>query len=738
MKVLQAKDLMLKKAATSCLAPTDVKALQFTPYGEGHDLAIFPAALAGFKIPYFTLDGRVDESIYRFRLLQVRPSIEKGWAALKEDPVKQRRYTQPAGTNCGVYLPPSVSWKEVARNPSIEVIITEGELKAACACKLGFPTIGLGGVYNWRSSKEGYELLPILEKFDWNERKVYIAFDSDAKSNPMVRMAASRLAWTLGVRSALVHIITLPEGEEGKKQGLDDLIFSMARVSGRKTGKLSNLSGEALLQAVGSADFQPGVNFLGELVANSEDIGPGKELHRLNGEVGLVRKTNEIVEILTGNVYTPAAFSESVYKNRVYTETDDKNRMVRKFAAKEWLAIEHRTEFTEFAYDPSCNRVVTDSGAYNTWYAQKWATEPSKTFAGRPVSMEPWERLFNHVFQSLTEAERLWVRQWLAYPIQHPGTKLYTALLVWGRTTGTGKSRIGETMKTIYGKNYAVINNAHLTANFNEWAENKQFIVGDEISIGDKRGVANTLKGLITSDTIRLNIKNRKSFVIDDCINFYFSSNHEDAIYLENHDRRFFIVHAEIDRLPGTFYTDYMRWLEEEGGAARLFYYLKYEVNLAAQELNSPTGIVRVPAFNPKGEAPTTAAKLEMMATGRSDVEDWAVGLKHDPDKQLGEGERRGFDLYTTKELLWFYDKGEGKVRSNGMARALNAAGVFKCANGSNHVQVAGARDVVYAVRNVEKYRRLGPVAITKAYADERPPQFRVGSSNRFAPNKVQ
>jgi hypothetical protein len=753
---------MLKKAATSCLSPADVKALQFDPYPEGHELDIYPAGLAGFKIPYFTLDGKVDTSVYRFRLLQSKPS--KGWKSVTEEAEKPRRYTQPQGTQCGVYLSPilknmdgaPLTWKEVARNTKIPIVITEGELKAACACKLGFPTIGLGGVYNWRSSKQGFDLLPILEKFDWHDRNIYIAFDSDTKTNPMVRMAASRLAWTLGVRSGLVNMMELPEGEEAKKQGLDDLIFSKATTGGRSAKNLSTLTPDAQILAVDAADFTAGVEVVGELVVNSKSIGPGKELHRLNSEVGLVRKTNEIVEILTGNVYTPAAFTESLYKNRTYTDnTETENaRMQRKFAAKEWLAIEERTEFSEFAYDPSCNRIVTDSGAYNTWYPQRWAIEPSKhlrdsvTGAKKLVSIAPWETLFNHVFQTLTDEQRQWMKCWLAYPIQFPGTKLFTAILVWGRTTGTGKSRIGETMKTIYGKNYTMINNAHLTANFNEWAENKQFIVGDEISLGDKRGVANTLKGMITGTTIRLNIKNRKSYDITDCINYYFSSNHEDAMYLENHDRRYFIVHADIERLPGSFYTDYMQWLDHEGGAARLFHYLKYEVNVDAHELvvsaDTPGAVRRgnswvkeVAAFNPKGEAPVTTAKLEMMASGRSDVEDWAFGLKADPDKQLGAGPKRVYDLYTTKELLAFYDKGDGKVKSNGMARALNAAGVFKCANGSNHVQIAGSRDVVYAVRNVDKYKRSGPAEISKAYAFERrnefvPPSERVGKSEKF------
>lgn len=705
---------MLKKAATSCLSLQDVKALQFEPYTEEHDLDIFPR-FAGFKIPYFTLDGKIDPSIYRFRFVQTQPS--KGFAAIAEAPKKPRRYGQPAGTQCGVYLPPILdlggsddntparkgapvtTWRQIANDVQTALIITEGELKAACGCKLGMPTIGLGGVFNWRSTKDRVELLPILEKFKWNGRTTYIAFDSDAKENPMVCMAASRLAYTLAVRGALVRFVQLPPAADGSKQGMDDLIYSY----------VSQAKSDAQTQQAVAL----GLEAFGELLAKADDLGPGQELHRLNDEVGFVRATAEIIEIHTGNVYSHSVFTDAAYKHRTFNDKGENGQLVKKFAAKEWMAWPLRTEFKGYDYAPACTNLITPDGAYNTWYSQRWPLVPVKK-----GDIKLWERLFNHIFGKLTDADRLWARRWFACPIQRPGTKLFTALLVWGRTTGTGKSRIGESMASIYGRNFGIISNDHLTDNFNEWAESKQFIVGDEISIGDRRGVANKLKALITQPTFRLNVKHRKSYEVRDCINYYFSSNHEDALYLENNDRRFFVVNADVPRLEPEFYEEYTRWLNN-GGAARLYYHFLYEVDLGD--------------FNPAAEAPVTTAKLEMMAIGRSDVEDWAFQLNQNPDTQLGP--RHQHDLYSAKELLRIYDPDEKtRIRANGMSRALNAAGVFKCANGSNHVYVAGARDTVYAVRNAARYQRLGPAEITRLYEQEREGERLVGQNQRFAP----
>lgn len=689
----EVREKMLAKAATSCLSLEDVKTLQFKPYEEGHDLEIYPN-FAGFKIPYFKLDGKLDPAFYRYRLLQVQPS--KGLAAVAEPPKKPRRYTQPAGTQyCGVYLPPllELPWLAIAKDADVPLVITEGELKAACGCKLGIPTLGLGGVYNWRSSKENIDLLPILEKFTWDKRKVIICFDSDTATNPMVRMAASRLAYTLAVRGALVQLARLPENELGEKQGLDDYVYSFPSLA-------------------------EGKDALGNLVQAAEELGPGQELHRLNSEVALIQSTSEIIELNTGNVYSTAAFSDARYRNRFYNDrSDDNGRMVKKFAAKEWLAWNHRTEVVALAYDPACNNIITSKGAYNTWYPQRWPL-----IASKKGTIAPWERLFNQVFGDLNAEHQLWVRQWFAYPVQRPGTKLATALLVWSRLQGNGKTMIGQTMGTIYGDNYGTITNLQLSGQFSEWAKDKQFILGDEISIGDKRGLANTLKDMITREQFTMNIKNRKTYPVRDCINYYFTSQKEDALYIETNDRRFFIVHAERDALAPQEYIDYKKWLHSQGGAERLFYYFQNEVSLEG--------------FNPFGRAPVTAAKMEMAVAGRSEVEDWCFDLVHAPDTIL-RSDRHPQDLWRTEDLLLIFDPNQrGKVGHKGLSAALSNAGVFKVASGRNDAIVYGNRSRLWAVRNVDTYRKMGAAAAGKMYESERPTVHRVGDGQKFAAGK--
>lgn len=682
---------MLDKAATSCLTPADVKRLHFEPFQEEHELPIYPK-WSGFKIPYFKLDGSLDPGFFRFRFTQTKPST--GFAAIADEPVKPKRYAQPSrevtSTACGVYLPPITggTWADIAKDPAFSLIITEGELKAACACKFGFHTIGLGGVYNWRSAKDNQELLPILEEFVWLGRKVTICFDSDASTNPMVWMAASRLAYILAMRGAVVVWAQLPGTEaDNTKQGVDDYIFANGAEA-----------------------------FATLLTTEIRDLGPGKELHRLNSEVVFIKSTSEVVEMETGNVYSPSAFTEARYRNRSYSEQNDKGQLVKKFAAKEWLAWEHRTEIKRLAYDPACNNAITEDAEYNTWYPQRWPIQPSTK-----GTIQPWLTLFDYIMDGLSKEDKLWAKRWFACPIQVPGTKLATAILVWGRQTGTGKTLLGETMKYVYGRNYGKITNNDLSNNFNEWAVDKQFIVGDEISIGDKRSLANALKDMITRNELRVNIKNRKTYPITDCINYFFTSNHEDAIYIEAHDRRLFVHEvATMTPMAPKEYKAYVRWLEREGGAARLFHYLKYEVELGD--------------FDPKGRAPLTSAKLEMSASGRGDTEDWAISLATNPDLILPP-EKFPYDLYTVEDLLKVYDpEDRQKTRSVGLGRALNAAGIFKVASGSNNIIIEGTRRRLYAIRNIHKYKITSPTAARKMYEAERPNFGKgIGGSGKFA-----
>jgi putative DNA primase/helicase len=90
--------------------------------------------------------------------------------------------------------------------------------------------------------------------------------------------------------------------------------------------------------------------------------------------------------------------------------------------------------------------------------------------------------------------------QTLAYPLQHPGTKMLSAVAVQSTGQGLGKTLVGKTIGLLYGEhNTTTIGSADLTGNFNDWALDKQFVVGDEIATKEdnKRDAYNNRKTLL-------------------------------------------------------------------------------------------------------------------------------------------------------------------------------------------------------------------------------------------------
>jgi hypothetical protein len=280
---------------------------------------------------------------------------------------------------------------------------------------------------------------------------------------------------------------------------------------------------------------------------------------------------------------------------------------------------------------------------------------------------------------------------------------MFSSVVIHGIKHGTGKSLIGYTLGRIYGKNFTEIRQTDLHAGFNEWAENKQFVLGDDVTGSDRRADADILKKMITQRELRINLKYVPSYVVPDCINYLWTSNQPDAFFLEDDDRRFFIHEVIVGPLSEEFYVDYDIWLDT-GGSAAVFYYLK---NLDLGD------------FNPAAPALRTAAKDRMTADTRSDLGDWVRRLISDPDAvlRIGDVPMKG-DLFTNRQLLAIYDPGQRtRTTANGLGRELRRAGVLQVLDG-RPIKTEDGQDRFYILRNREKWAKATYEQV-KTYLDE-------------------
>lgn len=221
-----------------------------------------------------------------------------------------------------------------------------------------------------------------------------------------------------------------------------------------------------------------------------------------------------------------------------------------------------------------------------------------------------------------------WVLKWLAYPLQHPGAKMKTALVVHG-PQGTGKSEFFEAYMRIFGEYGRIVDQASVDDKFNDWASRKLFLIADEVVARmELYQSKNKLKTLITGDWIRVNPKNLAAYDERNHVNLVFLSNETQPVALERDDRR----HAVIWTPPPRDQSFYSRVRAEVsgGGVAALHYYLLH---------------LDLEGFDAGTRPPMTAAKSDLIELGLDNVErfyaDWVA--KHLP---LPVGPVRSEDIY--------------------------------------------------------------------------------------------
>ena len=158
----------------SGLSPETIARCQFSSAPEREVRAWLGfGAGGGMLIPYWRADGTRSDDFVRVKLDQLNA---KG----------HREYRQPLDSANHLYLPPLRDWPRLFADPTIAMVVTEGEKKAAKACQEGLNCIGLGGVDSWQ---KGGRPIADLDWITWTGRMVLLVFDADLAIKPAVARA---------------------------------------------------------------------------------------------------------------------------------------------------------------------------------------------------------------------------------------------------------------------------------------------------------------------------------------------------------------------------------------------------------------------------------------------------------------------------------------------------------------------------------------------------------------------
>lgn len=255
-----------------------------------------------------------------------------------------------------------------------------------------------------------------------------------------------------------------------------------------------------------------------------------------------------------------------------------------------------------------------------------------------------------------------WLTCWLAYPLQHSGAKMDTAVLMHSTMEGSGKSLLfSVVMGSLYGVYSATVGQTQLEGSFNAWQSGKLWAVFEEVVSRDQRyNQVGKIKQLITGQTVRIESK---------FVNGWEEASHMNAVFLSNEimpwpigeaDRRFLVMWPE-EKLPADRQAAIKHELQS-GGVEALYGWL------LAQDLGD---------FDPQTKPPSTPARERLVALSRASWQTFVHLWRHG---QLGAGlwgACLSSDLYSLF-LEWCHRFKENSMSQTKFSLFIETVGVEK------------------------------------------------------------
>lgn len=246
-----------------------------------------------------------------------------------------------------------------------------------------------------------------------------------------------------------------------------------------------------------------------------------------------------------------------------------------------------------------------------------------------PDLAEKAGRIFTHALELVVgELYLQTMLDFFAYTVQNPGRIIRWAPLIQS-AQGAGKNMllncVGHALG--YNDNFKTVNAKQVLADFNEWVTGAQLIVLDEIKIPghSKADLTNSLKDLITNDSITVNQKFQDVRIARNVANKVALTNWHDALYLEDTDRRWMPIQSPIQtksqciQLSESGHFKRLAKLYKHGGALRQFL-LDHEVSAD---------------FPMDGPAPETEFRSEMITEGKNRLHEAIEDAIENPEHPL-------------------------------------------------------------------------------------------------------
>lgn len=228
-----------------------------------------------------------------------------------------------------------------------------------------------------------------------------------------------------------------------------------------------------------------------------------------------------------------------------------------------WMQHPSRKTYQGVVFEPGAD----PEGYYNLW----------RGFTVEPDATGEFDLFDEHMRLNVAQGDESiynWIMAWYAQMLQNPREKPGTSVAFRG-LQGTGKTVVGQHIGHLIRDNYVLVDDSrYVLGNFNSHMGHALLLQADEgFFAGDPRHVGR-LKGLVTSDTNRIEPKGKESFEINNYIRLQVTSNSTWIVPTAFEERRFGVFDVGDGRMQDKPFFRAMANQLKNGGYSGLLHHL--------------------------------------------------------------------------------------------------------------------------------------------------------------------
>ena len=358
-----------------------------------------------------------------------------------------------------------------------------------------------------------------------------------------------------------------------------------------------------------------------------------------------------------------------------------------------WFLRPERIVVDDLTFDPAAEEFPLMQGVR---YFNIWREPYHNPALVRPGAVQPFLDHLDYLIPD--EIERADLTDWLAHAVQRPGHRPHVHFLLMASESGTGRGWIGALLRKLFGPRHAVECDLHklVADSFNSILSGAITITCNEVKAPaqERFSQKDRLKSLFTDEVAEINPKYQPRRIEKLCARFLMCSNREDALPLDESDRRVYVVACADKPKEPAYYAQLYGRLHDPVFVASVWHYLK---------------IRDISKFNPGMRAPLNEIKRQMIAASRTDEQQDALEvIRACPHDLIFAG-----DLY---RLVLGLDNGTDPDRRSKIQQITAAVRDAGLQTYSRKVKADdGKTQRVYILRSQTAWRYASPAKVNEA-----------------------